>query len=63
MITLEILEVPRNMLAVGDNVHVVWQENSGIEDIFYRRSLDAGNSFFNTENLSNNPQHLHHCQQ
>ena len=47
-------EVPA-IAAVGDNVHVVWQENSGIEDIFYRKSLDAGNSFFNTENLSNNP--------
>jgi hypothetical protein len=41
----------------GSNVHVVWQDytTSGIADIFYRRSLDNGNTFPNViKNLSGN---------
>ena len=44
--------------ASGNNVHVVWQDDtnpSGIGDIFYRRSTDSGAIFPNIiKNLSSN---------
>ena len=41
--------------SVGDIIHVVWQDNEpGNYEIFYRRSLDAGSSFLDAENLSDN---------
>ena len=42
--------------ALGNNVHVVWDDNTpGNNDILYRRSLDGGNTFPNIiKNLSSN---------
>jgi hypothetical protein len=38
----------------GSNVYVVWSDNAtGNGDIYFRRSMDNGTSFGNTENLSN----------
>ena len=41
---------------IGNNVHVVWREGvPGGSDIFYRRSVDGGNTFPNViKNLSSN---------
>jgi hypothetical protein len=40
----------------GNNVYVVWSDNStGNGDIYFRRSLDNGASFETSKNLSNNP--------
>ena len=41
--------------AVGANVYVVWRDNSsGKDQIYFKRSSDNGNSFYPTEDLSNN---------
>jgi hypothetical protein len=41
--------------AVGDNVYVVWRDNSsGNNDIYFRKSSDKGNSFSIPDNLSDN---------
>lgn len=41
--------------ASGNNVHVVWTDNTpGDWDIFYRGSTNGGDSFGSTTNLSNN---------
>ena len=38
----------------GDNLHVVWEDNStGNSEIYYSRSIDGGNSFIEPVNLSN----------
>src|SRR5215204_4926516 len=38
----------------GSNVYVVWSDNAtGNGDIYFKRSVDNGTSFGNTENLSN----------
>src|SRR5215207_7512812 len=40
----------------GSNVYVVWSDNAtGNGDIYFKRSVDNGTSFGNTENLSTNP--------
>ena len=40
---------------VGANVYVVWRDNSsGKDQIYFKRSSDNGNSFYPTEDLSNN---------
>ena len=43
--------------AVGNNIHVVWEDDApGQRDIFYRRSTDGGASFTEPiKNLSSNP--------
>ncbi len=42
--------------ASGNNVYVVWYDDSlGNDDILYRRSTDGGFSFSGIVNLSNNP--------
>lgn len=50
------LEFLPAIAAVGNDVHIVWQDDtsaqSNLFDILYRRSLDAGNSFTDIENLS-----------
>lgn len=39
----------------GDNLYVVWQDDTlGNREIFYRRSLDGGRTFTTTSNLSKN---------
>ena len=41
----------------GNNVYAVWDDRttqSGLEDVFFRRSSNGGTSFDNTINLSNN---------
>ena len=39
----------------GNNVYVVWRDNTpGNFDILYRRSTDGGSSFSSTANLRNN---------
>jgi hypothetical protein len=45
-----------SIAASGNNVHVVWQDETlAPTDILYRRSIDGGSSFTEpTENLSNN---------
>src|SRR5215204_91418 len=41
--------------AYQDNVYVVWEDaTTGNGDIYFKRSVDNGTSFGNTENLSNN---------
>jgi hypothetical protein len=41
--------------AEGDNVYVVWTDNSsGRDQIYFKRSSDKGNLFYPTEDLSNN---------
>ena len=41
--------------AVGANVYVVWRDNSsGKDQIYFKRSSDNGNSFYPTEDMSNN---------
>src|ERR671920_351221 len=41
--------------AFGANVYVVWRDNSsGKDQIYFKRSSDNGNSFYPTEDLSNN---------
>src|SRR5919106_269295 len=41
--------------AVEANVYVVWRDNSsGKDQIYFKRSSDNGNSFYPTEDLSNN---------
>jgi hypothetical protein len=41
--------------AVGDNVYVVWSDNSsGRDQIYFKRSFDKGNLFYPTEDLSKN---------
>jgi hypothetical protein len=41
--------------AVGDNVYIVWSDNSsGRDQIYFKRSSDKGNLFYPTEDLSNN---------
>jgi hypothetical protein len=43
------------MAAYQDNVYVVWEDAStGNGDIYFRKSIDNGNSFSTIENLSNN---------
>jgi len=45
---------PRNAIS-GNNVYVVWRDNTpGNNEVFYRRSIDGGASFGSTVNLSNN---------
>jgi hypothetical protein len=40
--------------AIGDNVYVVWADNSsGRDQIYFKRSSDKGNFFYPTEDLSN----------
>src|SRR5215207_4053616 len=40
----------------NDSVYVVWTDNAtGNGDIYFKRSVDNGTSFGNTENLSTNP--------
>src|SRR5215475_8938511 len=40
----------------GNNVYVVWQDKStGNGDVYFKRSIDGGNNFGSTKNLSNNP--------
>ena len=42
------------MAIYGDNLHVVWEDNStGNSEIYYSRSIDGGNSFIEPVNLSN----------
>ena len=41
--------------AVGDNVYIVWSDNSsGRDQIYFKRSSDKGNLFYPTEDLSTN---------
>lgn len=41
--------------ASGNNIHVVWQDDTtGRSEILYRRSTDNGTTFGDTINLSNN---------
>ena len=41
--------------AVGANVYVVWRDSSsGKDQIYFKRSSDNGNSFYPTEDMSNN---------
>jgi hypothetical protein len=41
--------------ASGNNVYVVWHDNTpGNFDIFYKRSTDGGANFGSTVNISNN---------
>src|SRR5215212_723744 len=41
--------------AVGANVYVVWRDNSsGKDQIYFKRSSDNANSFYPTDDLSNN---------
>jgi hypothetical protein len=45
-----------DVAASGNNVYVVWYDDSlGNDDILYRRSTDGGFSFSGIVNLSNNP--------
>jgi hypothetical protein len=48
-----------DLSASGDKVFVVWAANENVtstnKDIFFRRSVNFGNSFGETINLSNNP--------
>ena len=45
---------PAALAAYGNNVYVVWTDNSlGNFDILYRRSTDGGANFGGTVNLSN----------
>jgi hypothetical protein len=47
--------ISQGIAASGNNVYVVWQDNTpGSYDILYRRSTDGGSSFSSTVNLSNN---------
>jgi hypothetical protein len=41
--------------ASGNNVYVVWSNQSGNFDILYKKSTNGGASFGDTKNLSNNP--------
>ena len=52
---LEIQSCPAIAVS-GNNVHVVWDDNTpGNSDILYRRSIDGGSTFPNViKNLSNN---------
>ena len=46
------------IVASGENVYIVWEDddgNSGNSDIFFMKSSDAGNSFTDKSNLSNDP--------
>ena len=50
---LELQSVPAIAVS-GNNVHIVWQDNtSGNFEILYRRSTDSGATFSPTINLSN----------
>ena len=45
-------------MASGENVYIVWEDddgNSGNSDIFFMKSSDAGKSFTDKSNLSNDP--------
>lgn len=39
--------------ADGDNVYILWQNNSPDQNIYFKRSTDHGNSFGNTVRISN----------
>ena len=46
------------IVASGENVYIVWEDddgNSGNSDIFFMKSSDAGKSFTDKSNLSNDP--------
>ena len=46
------------IVASGENVYIVWEDDdgdSGNSDIFFMKSSDAGNSFTDKSNLSNDP--------
>ena len=47
-------EIPQ-IVTSEDNVYLVWvDDSSGNRDIFFRKSIDNGETFGNTINLSNN---------
>ena len=41
------------MSLFGNAIHVIWQDDTlGPDEILYKRSIDNGNSFFETMNIS-----------
>jgi hypothetical protein len=46
--------VPRVALSGGSNVYLTWQDDTtGNDEVYFKRSLDAGQTFGNVMNLSN----------